>query len=97
MSGQFHSTKLLVCLGSDCSTAIEHTPRNLEVVGSNLARCQDIYFFFYLFLLSNTSGVSLIRFLKDEHLKLCVVKEIEKNGCLAELPGATQAEQAQIG
>ena len=45
----------------------------------------------YLLLLSFTSKVSLIRSLKEVHLKLSVMKEIRKNGCLAELLEAKQA------
>ena len=47
-------------MGRSCSAAVEHTPRHLEVVGSNPVGC---WFFssFHLFLPSFTSGVSLIR------------------------------------
>ena len=44
--------------------------------------------------------MSLIRALKEVHLYLCVLQEIEKmnkDGCPAVLPGAKQAQLAQIG
>ena len=46
--------------GCGCSTVAEHAPQNLEVVGLNPDRCWTFFFFFYLFLLSFTYGVSLI-------------------------------------
>ena len=50
-----------------CSTAVEHTTRNQEVVGSNPTGCRA-FFFFDLFLLSFTGGVPLIRSLKEMHI-----------------------------
>ena len=58
--------------GHGCSTVVEHTPCNQDVMGSNPSWCWAILFFFNLFLLSFNSGVSLIRSLKEVHLKLCV-------------------------
>ena len=72
--------------------AVEHTPWNLEVVGSNPAGCWAFCSSFYLILFSFTSGVSLIKSLKEVQLYLSVAKEIRKNGCHAELPGAKQAQ-----
>ena len=66
-----------------CGTAVEHLPRNQEVMGSNPTRCLA------LFLLSFTSGVlSFIRSLKD--ISNCVL--LKKNGILAVLPGAKQTQ-----
>ena len=76
--------------GRVCSTAVEHSPHYLEVVGLNPAGCC-----LCLFLLSFTSGVSCIRSLKEVHLYLCVVNAI-KIGCLAMLPGTKQTQLAQI-
>ena len=66
-----------VCVG--CSTAVEHTPSNLEVVDSNPAECWAFSpsFDFFSLSLPITRGVSLIRSLKEELLLLCVVEEIE--------------------
>ena len=64
-------------MGRGCSAAVEHTPRNLEVVGLNPARCCAFFLFFfslplstslYLCLLSFTNEVSIIRSLKEVHL-----------------------------
>ena len=63
-------TDLFLDMGRGCSTAVERSPRNLEVVGSNPVGCWAFFFFFdfrYLFLLSFTIGVSFIRSLKDVH------------------------------
>ena len=49
-------------MGSGCSSVVEHTPRNLEVVGLNPAGNWAFFFFFYLFLLSFN------RSLKEVHL-----------------------------
>ena len=85
--------------GRGCCLVVEHTPRNMEVVGSNPAGCWAFSSSFDLFsltlpdFLSFTSGVSLIRSLYN-----CVLwKKKKKNGCLSELPGAKQAQSAQIG
>ena len=72
--------------GWGCSTVEEHTPRNLGVMGSKPAGGWAYFILLSLlsisclclFLLSFTSGVSLVRSPKEVHLKLCVVKEIEK-------------------
>ena len=56
----------------------------MEVVGSNSARSWVFIFrLFYLFLLSSTSGVALVRALKVVHLYQCAVKA--KNGYVAVL------------
>ena len=76
------STSLKVGFG--CGTAVEHTPRNLDVVGSNPAGC---WAFLFLLLLLSISSLSLPTFLhhwivlnqvpqKEIHLLLCVLKEI---------------------
>ena len=62
---------------------VECTPHKQEVVDLNPAGGWT-FFFFYLFLLSFSSGVSLFKFLKEVHLKLFVVKAIQ-NRCLAVL------------
>ena len=68
-----HHLAKIVLMGRGCSTEVEHMPWNREVVGSNpLGRWA--FFYFYLFLLSFTSALSLIRSLKEVHLLLCVVK-----------------------
>ena len=64
-------------LGCGCSTAVEHTPFNLEVEGSTpighiSSSCFDLFF------LSFTSAVSLIRSVKEVHIQLCVVQAMEK-------------------
>ena len=61
---------------SSCATAVEHTPCDQEVVGSNPAEYWA-FFFFYLFLLSFTSGVSYIRSLREVHLLLCAAKTLK--------------------
>ena len=57
---------LITSLIDDCScrTVVEHTPRDLEVVGLNPTGCWAFYSSFLL--LSFTSGVSIIRSLKKE-------------------------------
>ena len=51
--------------GSGCGTAVEHTPRDKEVVGSNHAGLQ---LFFFSSLLYTISSVSLIRsFMEVQH------------------------------
>ena len=55
-------------VGFGCRTVLELTPRNEEVVGLNLSGCWAFFFFFYLFLLSWTCRVSLIRSPKEVHL-----------------------------
>ena len=55
-------------LGCGCSTLVEPTAHNQEVVDSNPTRCLALFFSYYLFLLSFTSGVSSIRSLKVVHL-----------------------------
>ena len=42
-------------MGRGCSTAVEHTPRNLEVVGLNTARWWAFFYLFFRFLLSISS------------------------------------------
>ena len=64
----------LVSLGRGSLTVVEHTARKQKVVGSNPAKYWD-FFFFFLFLLSFTCGVFLLRSLKEMHLFLCFVKE----------------------
>ena len=54
-------------MGRGCSTAVEHTPHNQEVLGLNPSGCWA-FFYFYLFLLSFASGVSLIVSLKEVYL-----------------------------
>ena len=55
--------------GRSSNTAVEHMLCNLEVMGSYPAGNWTFFFsFIYLFLLSFTSGVSLIRPLKEVHL-----------------------------
>ena len=53
--------------GRGCSTVVELTPCNLEVVGLNPAGCWAFSSSFYFPSLVH-SGVSLIRFLKEVHL-----------------------------
>ena len=60
------TVKDIICC--ECSTAVEHLSHNQEVVGSNPAEL--FFFFIYLFLLTCTWGVSLIRYLKEAHLYL---------------------------
>ena len=60
-------------VGCCCSTAVEHPLCNLEVVGSNTAWCLAFFIFFYLFLLSFTSGGSIMLSLKEVHLSNCVL------------------------
>ena len=48
-------------MGRNFSTAVEHTPHNKEVMGSNPACC---WAFFLLLSFPTTSGVSLLRSLK---------------------------------
>ena len=48
-------------LGSGCSKAVEHTPHDREVMGSNPARC-------WANKLYPIRSVSLIRSLMEEHL-----------------------------
>ena len=53
------------------AAAVEHMPRNQEIVGSNPTRCWAFFFFFHLFLLEcpkSQGGASLTSI-------LCVVKE----------------------
>ena len=80
-----------MCLvGHGCSTAVEDTPRNQEVVGSNPPGCCA----FFLLLLSFPTFLHqwsvLNQVPQGGSLYLIVVKG--KNGCLAELPGAKQAQ-----
>ena len=67
-----------VNLGCGCSTAVERTPRIQEVMGLNPTRCLA---FFYARLLSFTSGVSLIRSLKEANLYVCCdgIKQVSTN------------------
>ena len=55
-------------IGRGCSTVVDCSPFNKEVEGSNPTGTRAFFFFFYLFLLSFTIGVSLIRSLKEVHL-----------------------------
>ena len=50
-------TSTLVKSGRGSSTAVERTPHNQEVVGSNPAGCWAFFFNFHIFLLSFTSVV----------------------------------------
>ena len=84
--------------GCGCSTATKDTPHNLEVVGSNPAK---VLGFCLLFLLSISSyfpsPVESMRSLVEVHwLTVCCekIENMDKNGCLAMLP---EAKQAQIG
>ena len=61
------SPKLTRVLGHGCSTVAEHTPYKQEVVGLNPAGC-GAFFFCHLLPLSFTTGVSLIRSVKEVHL-----------------------------
>ena len=96
--GPPNSTRLAE-LSKKSRAAVEHTPGNLVVVGSNPARCWLFFsfFFFFLFFLSLPTFLHQCSVLnqvpqKEEHLYLSFVKEIEKNGCLAELPGVKKAQ-----
>ena len=51
-------------MGCGCSTAVEHTPVEQSSWGCGLEARVLGFFFFYLFLISFASGVSLIRSLK---------------------------------
>ena len=57
-----------------CSTVVELTPRNQQVMSSNppvlgyLKQTLDLFQLFF------TKGVSLIRSLKEVHLHRCIVK-----------------------
>ena len=53
--------------GSSCSTAIEHMPRDREVVGSNPDGCWAFFslLFLSLYLSLSISGVCLIRITTD--------------------------------
>ena len=63
-------------MGHGCSTVVEQTPHIQEGVGLIPAGCWA-FFFFYIFLLSFTSGVSSIRLLKELHLLLYVVENMD--------------------
>ena len=52
-----NSNSTLVKSGRGSSTAVERTPHNQEVVGSNPAGCWAFFFNFHIFLLSFTSVV----------------------------------------
>ena len=65
-------------MGCGCSTVVEHSPYNLDAVGTNPAGCLAFFFFFYLVLLSFTCRSSLNKSLKEVHLYLCVVKAIKQ-------------------
>ena len=70
-------------MGWGCGTAVEHMPHNQEVVGLNPAGCWAFFFFF----LPNQVSQN----------EMCCERNImQKNGCLAELLGAKQAQKAQI-
>ena len=71
------------CSNSGCSTAVEHTPHNQEVMSLNPTYYWA--FSFYLVLLSFNSRVSLIRTLSEVHHYFWC--ESHKNGCLAVLAG----------
>ena len=68
-----------VCHDSLCRASFPSqrcTPRYQEVVAFETARCWA-FFFFYLFLLSFSSRVSLIRFIIEVHIKQFVVKALK--------------------
>ena len=54
----------LLGLGRSCSTAVEHTPQNLDVVGSKPAGCRALFFIFLSFptLLCVLCGYLVSRF-----------------------------------
>ena len=105
-ANQHEYYKLIYCLTRSaihvlrgCSTAVEHMPRNLEVVGLNPARCWAYFLLFFSFLLSLPTYLHKWSDLNQvpqggATLTVCIERKIEKNGCLSELPGA---KQAQIG
>ena len=80
-----------------CSTAVEHTPQNLEVIGSNPAGCWALFFFF-LFLPTFLRQWSVLKQNPQGGASLSVSCESNlKNGCQAVLPRAKQAQKVQIG
>ena len=78
-------------LGHGCCTAVERTTRNQEVVGSNPAGCCD----FFLLLLSFPTFLrqgNVLYQVPQGGPSLTVCCESTKNGCLAMLLGAKQAQ-----
>ena len=61
--GDEHKSELVSfsLMGHNCCTAVEHTPHNKEVMGSNPVWC---WAFLLLLSFPTTSGVSLLRSLK---------------------------------
>ena len=82
--------------GRGCSTAAEHMPCNLEVMGLNPAGCRA--FFFFQSLPAFLHQWSVLNQVPQGGASLTVCCERNrKYGCLAVLPGAKQVQYAQIG
>ena len=78
-------------LGNGCSTAAERMPCNLEAVGSNPAGCWA--FSLLLLLPTFLRQWSVLNQVPQGSASLTVCSERNrKNGCIAEVPGAKQAQ-----
>ena len=80
-------------LGCSCSRPSEHTPRNLEVMGLNPARCLALFFFFFQSVPTLLHQWNVLNPVPQGSVSLteCCERNF-KNGCLAVPPGMKQAE-----